>query len=61
MVSDCLYSDGVYILGWKSRDQVPQLVEEYMAGKIKVDEFITHRFNFEGINEAFEVLHSGKG
>uniref|UniRef100_A0A915B3Y9 S-(hydroxymethyl)glutathione dehydrogenase n=4 Tax=Parascaris univalens TaxID=6257 RepID=A0A915B3Y9_PARUN len=47
--------------GWKSRDQVPQLVEEYMAGKIKVDEFITHRFDFAKINEAFEVLHSGKG
>ena len=26
--------------GWKSRDDVPKLVEEYMAGKIKVSEFV---------------------
>ncbi|VDM46146.1 unnamed protein product [Toxocara canis] len=47
--------------GWKSREQVPHLVDEYMDGKIKIDEFITHRFDFAQINEAFEVLHAGKG
>uniref|UniRef100_A0A1I7ZHM1 ADH_zinc_N domain-containing protein n=1 Tax=Steinernema glaseri TaxID=37863 RepID=A0A1I7ZHM1_9BILA len=45
--------------GWKSRDSVPTLVEEYMAGKLKVDEFITHHFALAGINDAFDVLHSG--
>lgn len=46
--------------GYKSRDSVPKLVDEYMAKKIKVDEFITHNVKFEEINHAFDLLHEGK-
>lgn len=46
--------------GWKSRDSVPKLVDEYMDGKIKVDEFITHHFELADINKAFDVMHSGE-
>ncbi|XP_038061819.1 alcohol dehydrogenase class-3-like [Patiria miniata] len=46
--------------GYKSRDGVPQLVEDYLSGKVKVDEFITHHVNFDKINEAFDLLHAGK-
>lgn len=46
--------------GYKSRDSVPKLVDEYMAKKIKVDEFITHNVKFEEINHAFDLLHRGE-
>jgi len=46
--------------GFKSRSQVPALVEKYMAGKLKVDEYITHKLNFGQINEGFELMHAGK-
>lgn len=45
--------------GWKSRDGVPKLVADYEAGKIKVDEFVTHELPLERINEAFELMHAG--
>jgi len=50
----CVYS------GWKSCESVPKLVDEYLAGKLKVDEFITHSFPLDKINEAFELMHAGK-
>jgi len=46
--------------GWKSRESVPKLVDEYLAGKLKVDEFITHHYKLDGINDAFHVMHEGK-
>ncbi|CAI8053507.1 Alcohol dehydrogenase class-3 [Geodia barretti] len=46
--------------GWKSRDSVPQLVEDYLAKKIKVDEFATHSMPLDDINKAFELMHDGK-
>lgn len=46
--------------GTKSRDQVPQLVDEYISGDLKVDEFITHNFSLNDINEAFHAMHEGK-
>lgn len=46
--------------GWKSCDSVPKLVEDYLAGKIKVDEFITHTMPLDKINEAFDLMHAGK-
>ena len=47
-------------LGWKSRDSVPQLVEDYLGKKVKVDEFVSHTFSLADINQAFEVMHQGK-
>lgn len=46
--------------GYKSRVDVPVLVERYMKGEFKVDEYITHHFKLDQINEAFDLLHSGK-
>jgi len=45
--------------GIKGRTQLPDLVDDYMQGKLKVDEFITHRKNLDGINEAFETMKQG--
>jgi len=46
--------------GYKSRDSVPKLVEDYMAGEMKIDEFITHHFPLSGINDAFKAMHDGE-
>lgn len=45
--------------GIKGRSQLPDLVDDYLAGKLKVDEFITHRQTLDGINKAFEVMKQG--
>ncbi|GLH11768.1 Alcohol dehydrogenase class-3 [Gryllus bimaculatus] len=46
--------------GWKSRDSVPKLAEEYLNKKLLLDEFVTHKKPFAEINEAFELLRAGK-
>jgi S-(hydroxymethyl)glutathione dehydrogenase/alcohol dehydrogenase len=45
--------------GVKSRDGVPDLVEKYMKKELKVDEFITHKFDLAQINDAFHAMHKG--
>ena len=45
--------------GWKSRLQVPHLVERYAKGEVKIDEYITHRMPFDDINKGFKLLHDG--
>jgi S-(hydroxymethyl)glutathione dehydrogenase/alcohol dehydrogenase len=32
----------------------------YMDGKIQIDPLITHKMPLENINEAFDLMHSGK-
>ena len=39
---------------------MPRLVEEYMNGKIKVNEFATHSMPLDDINKAFDLMHEGK-
>eukprot|EP00510_Aplanochytrium_minuta_P000520 CAMPEP_0184012538 /NCGR_PEP_ID=MMETSP0954-20121128/4477_1 /TAXON_ID=627963 /ORGANISM="Aplanochytrium sp, Strain PBS07" /LENGTH=356 /DNA_ID=CAMNT_0026292555 /DNA_START=147 /DNA_END=1217 /DNA_ORIENTATION=+ len=46
--------------GWKSRRQVPDLVDMYMDDKVDIDRYITHTMPFDNINEAFALLHEGK-
>ncbi len=46
--------------GVKGRSQLPGIVEDYLAGKFKLDDFITHTMGLEDINEAFELMHEGK-
>jgi len=47
-------------VGWKSRDSVPALVKEYLAGDLKVDEFVTHSLPISKINDAFDLMHHGQ-
>ena len=35
------------------------LITDYQEGRLKVDEFITHRKNLPEINAAFETMKSG--
>lgn len=46
--------------GYKSREQVPELVEEYLRGDTLLDKYVTHTMDLDRINEAFDLLHSGQ-
>ena len=46
--------------GVKGRSQLPGIVDRYMNGEFQLNDFITHTMPLEDINEAFELMHSGK-
>jgi S-(hydroxymethyl)glutathione dehydrogenase/alcohol dehydrogenase len=46
--------------GVKGRTQLPGMVDQYMSGDIKLDEFITFTMGLDEINKAFEYMHAGK-
>lgn len=50
---------GCAFCGVKGRSQLPGLVQDYLDGRLKVDEFITHRKKLSEINNAFEVMKNG--
>ncbi|KAK6358203.1 S-(hydroxymethyl)glutathione dehydrogenase [Orbilia blumenaviensis] len=45
--------------GVRGRTEMPNLIQDYLDGKLKVDEFITHKRDLKDINEAFQLMHSG--
>lgn len=45
--------------GIKGRSQLPALVDDYLNGLLKVDEFITHRQPLDKINTAFQDMKAG--
>ncbi|WP_028304646.1 S-(hydroxymethyl)glutathione dehydrogenase/class III alcohol dehydrogenase [Oceanospirillum maris] len=46
--------------GVKGRSELPGIVEDYLAGKFALNDFITHTLPLEKINEAFDLMHEGK-
>jgi len=46
--------------GVKGRSQLPEYVEQYMRGEIKIDEMVTYTMPLEDINRAFDLMHEGK-
>jgi len=46
--------------GVRGRTELPGMVDDYLGGKIKVDEMVTHNLPLEKINDAFELMHEGK-
>lgn len=46
--------------GCKGRSQLPGMVDQYLNGEIKVDEFVTHTMPIEDINKAFDLMHAGE-
>jgi S-(hydroxymethyl)glutathione dehydrogenase / alcohol dehydrogenase len=46
--------------GVKGRSQLPAFVERYLSGEIKIEPMITHELPLERINEAFDLMHTGK-
>jgi S-(hydroxymethyl)glutathione dehydrogenase / alcohol dehydrogenase len=47
--------------GVKGRDQVPQLVDRYLAGDIDVDPFLSHRITLDEVNRGFELMEAQDG
>lgn len=45
--------------GVKGRTELPGLVEDYLQGKLKIDEYVTHHRKFAEINEGFHDMHGG--
>jgi S-(hydroxymethyl)glutathione dehydrogenase / alcohol dehydrogenase len=47
--------------GVKGRDQVPELVNRYLAGEIDVEAFISHRITLDEVNHGFELMKAQDG
>src|SRR5256885_9839952 len=47
--------------GVKGRDQVPQLVDRYLAGDIDVAPLISHALSLEDVNRGFDLMHAQDG
>jgi S-(hydroxymethyl)glutathione dehydrogenase/alcohol dehydrogenase len=47
--------------GLKGRDDVPGLIDRYMAGEIDVDPFISHRISLDEVNRGFERIEAQDG
>ena len=43
--------------GVKGRSQLPGIVEDYLNGKLNVDDFVTATVKLEDINKAFDFMH----
>jgi S-(hydroxymethyl)glutathione dehydrogenase/alcohol dehydrogenase len=47
--------------GVKGRDQVPRFVDQYLAGEIDVDPFVSHKLTLDDVNGGFELMEAGTG
>ena len=43
--------------GVKGRTEIPGLVKDYLEGKVKIDEYVTHHRTLADINEGFHDMH----
>ena len=47
--------------GVKGRDQVPELVQLYLDGRLDVDPFISHRITLDDVNHGFGLMERQDG
>ncbi|HEY2438678.1 MAG TPA: alcohol dehydrogenase catalytic domain-containing protein [Solirubrobacteraceae bacterium] len=47
--------------GVKGRDQVPELVQLYLDGRLDLDPFISHRLSLDEVNRGFELMERQDG
>jgi S-(hydroxymethyl)glutathione dehydrogenase / alcohol dehydrogenase len=47
--------------GLKGRDDVPKLIDRWLAGEIDVDPFISHRISLDQVNHGFELMEAQDG
>jgi S-(hydroxymethyl)glutathione dehydrogenase / alcohol dehydrogenase len=47
--------------GVKGRDQVPLLVDRYLAGEIDIEPFISHHLTLDEVNRGFELMEAQDG
>lgn len=43
--------------GVKGRTELPGIVDDYLAGKMLVDEYVTHHTVLDDINKGFNYMH----
>jgi S-(hydroxymethyl)glutathione dehydrogenase/alcohol dehydrogenase len=46
--------------GVRGRSELPGYVDNYLSGKINIDDMVTHTMGLEEINTAFDLMHEGK-
>ncbi len=47
--------------GLKGREDVPALIDRWMAGEIDVEPFISHRISLDEVNRGFELMEAQDG
>jgi S-(hydroxymethyl)glutathione dehydrogenase / alcohol dehydrogenase len=47
--------------GIKGRDEVPQLVDRWLAGEIDVEPFVSHSLTLDEVNRGFELMEAQDG
>jgi S-(hydroxymethyl)glutathione dehydrogenase / alcohol dehydrogenase len=47
--------------GVKGRDQVPRLVDRWLAGEIDVEPFVSHKLALDEVNRGFELMEAQDG
>ena len=47
--------------GVKGRDQVPQLIDRWLAGEIDVEPFVSHKLSLDEVNHGFELMEAQDG
>ena len=47
--------------GVKGRDQVPQLVERWLAGELDIEPFVSHKLTLDEVNRGFELMEAQDG
>src|SRR5213078_1791274 len=47
--------------GVKGRDQVPQLIDRWLAGEIDVEPFGSHKLSLDEVNRGFELMEAQDG
>ncbi|KAI8003828.1 Alcohol dehydrogenase 3 [Camellia lanceoleosa] len=51
---------GTFFGNYKSRSDIPSVVEKYMNKELELEKFITHQVPFSEINKAFEYMLKGE-
>jgi S-(hydroxymethyl)glutathione dehydrogenase/alcohol dehydrogenase len=46
--------------GTRGRTQLPGMVDQYLRGRIKLDELVTARLPLADVNRAFDLMHAGE-
>jgi S-(hydroxymethyl)glutathione dehydrogenase/alcohol dehydrogenase len=47
--------------GLKGREQVPQLIDRWMAGDLDVQPFLSHELTLDEVNRGFELMEAQDG
>ena len=46
--------------GWKSRQDVPKLVNKVLLGELPISDYVTHTFNgLDKVNDLVHMMHQG--